>query len=265
MPIRALPAVLLLLTVLAAAPAAAGSFQVVPVYVYLQPSSPRATIKVANTGDQEVTVQLRATRWTQDELGRDRVEPTTDLVFFPRIVKIAAGQERIVRVGLDKPRPPGEESTYRLFVRELPVGQPGETTLRVAIEISLPVFLSAARPNPLPAITGAEMRQGSAVLRVRNTGNTHVLFTRIRVTGLDGGGGEVFSLEQPGWYVLPGSELAFALALPPDSCRNSRELRLTAESEEGILEKRLPVDPLQCLPPTETEKKDPSRAPPGGP
>jgi fimbrial chaperone protein len=265
MHIRVFPALLLLLAALGTAPAAAGSFQVVPVYIYLQPSSPRTTLKVANTGEQEVTVQLRATRWTQDEQGRDRLEPTTDLVFFPRIVKIGAGQERIVRVGLDKPRPPGEESAYRLFVRELPVGQPGELTLRVAIEISLPVFLNAARPNPLPAVAGAELRQGSALLRLRNTGNTHVLFKRIRVTGLGEGGREVFSLEQPGWYVLPGAERGFALSLPPDSCRDSRELRLTAESEEGILEQHLPVDPLQCLPPPEEEKKDPSRAAPDGP
>jgi P pilus assembly chaperone PapD len=262
---RALPALLPLLAALAAFPAGAGSFQVVPIYIYLQPSNPRTTITVANTGEQEVTVQLRATRWTQDELGRDLLEPTSDLVFFPRILKIASGQERIVRVGLDKPRSPGEESAYRLFVRELPVGEPGELTLRVAIEMSLPVFLSAARPSPRPAVAGAELRQGSALLRLRNTGNTHVLFKRLRVTGLDEAGGEVFSLEQPGWYVLPGAERGFALALPPDPCRGSRELRLTAESEEGLLEQRLPVDPLQCLPPPETEKQDPSRVPAGGP
>ena len=227
----------------------AGAFQVVPVYVYLEAGNPRATLTVSNTGEEELTVQLQAMRWSQDEQGRDRLEPTTDLVFFPRLVKIGVGQERIVRLGLGKAHAAEAGTAYRLFIRELPVAKPGETVLRVAIEISLPVFLSVPQPRPQAAISGAQLRQGSALLQVLNTGNTHLLLKKIRVIGRGQDDREEFVQEAMGWYVLPGIERSFAVALPQDSCQRCRSLLVSIESEEGSLERTIEVDPAQCIPP----------------
>jgi fimbrial chaperone protein len=230
-------------------PVQAGSFQVVPLYVYLEAGNPRATLTVSNTGEEELTVQLQAMRWSQDEQGRDRLEPTADLVFFPRLVKIGVGQERIVRLGLDKPRPAETETAYRLFIRELPVAKPGETVLRVAIEISLPVFVSVPKPRPQAAISSAQLRAGSALLQIRNSGNTHLLLKKIRVVGRGAEDREEFVQEGLGWYVLPGSERTFAVALPQDPCQRCSSLLVTIQSEEGSLERVIEVDPAQCLPP----------------
>jgi P pilus assembly chaperone PapD len=141
------------------------------------------------------------------------------------------------------------ETTYRLFIRELPVSKPGESVLRVAVEISLPVFLDARRPKPLPVISAAELREGSALLRVRNTGNAHVLLKKIRVVGRGQDDREEFVQEGMGWYVLPGIEKTFAVALPQDPCQRCLRLQVTVESAEGSLEQTVQVDPAQCVPP----------------
>jgi fimbrial chaperone protein len=231
----------------------AGSFQVVPFYIYLDGNDSRATLRVKNTGEEDITVQLMVTSWNQDSEGRPELEPSDDLVFFPRILKVEAGQERTVRIGLDTDPPTDVEKTYRLFIRELPVAPSGEMMLRVAVQISIPVFVSPKDPTPKPEIVGLELRQGELLLRVHNAGNAHVLVKTIRIIGYDGENAEVFTKEEPGWYVLPSIARTFSIPLDPQPCRQCRRFDLVLQTEQNVLQQSIAIDPAQCIQPAQEQ------------
>lgn len=254
--IRFAALIVLLLGVLCSS-ATAGSFQVVPFYIYLDRDNSRATLKVINTGGEHITVQLMAVSWSQDSTGRPKLESSDDLVFFPRIFTVEAGQERTVRIGLVAAPTDAVERTYRLFIRELPVAESGQIMLRVAVQISIPVFVSPKDPTPKPEIVGVELRQGKLLLRVHNAGNAHVLVKTIRITGYNGEDGEVFTQEEPGWYVLSGIEKTFTVQVDPQSCRQCRRFKVDVESEESVLEQSISIDPAQCVPPPKEESERP--------
>jgi fimbrial chaperone protein len=225
----------------------AGPFEVSPVYIQLDRSNPREVVTIHNKGQGDLTVQVMGDRWAQDAEGRDYLEPTEDLVFFPRILKVPAGEERTVRLVLQVPPTGPGERTYRLHLRELPVSKPGTSILaRVALQISLPVFVPPANAKGVPQILEAELKEGNLLLRIRNSGNIHILVKKILVTGLDQQDLEVFTREDAGWYVFPGVERLFAVEIEQRPCERCRRLKVVAEVQENRLERFVEVTAAQC-------------------
>lgn len=121
--------------------AMAGSFTVTPIKLYLSKERKTTTIRVKNNAKEKVTVQVRGVSWSQDEDGKDRFEPTKEIVFFPKIFPLEPEEERILCLGYQGEWP-GVEKTYRIFLDELPVKRPGKTGLKMALSIGIPVFIS---------------------------------------------------------------------------------------------------------------------------
>ncbi|MDI6704500.1 MAG: fimbria/pilus periplasmic chaperone [bacterium] len=247
----------------------AGSFTVIPIKVFLEEKK-TATISVTNNGEEKVNVQVRAVEWSQDEEGRDKFSPTKEIIFFPKIFAIEKGEERIVRIGYQGERPVMEK-TYRIFFRELPVKKAGETALKMALRIGMPVFITPAnkiekieiekisleevKPSEESSGQKAEGSEQEAeppppkrmvVVRVRNKGNVHVSPRKIKAMGFDESGKEVFSKEVAGWYVLSGVSKPFAIEISPQECQESRVIKVSVQTKESSLDAELELDRTMC-------------------
>ena len=152
------PALLLLMAAasLVAPPARAADFTVNPIQIFLSGQTQSAILTIQNTSTEPLRFQLNAFGWAQDAAGQMQLTPTSEVIFFPRLLTLAPNEQRIVRVGASGPPGPVER-TYRIFVEELPpstqqAAPPGQ--VRVLARMGIPIFVEAragarrAAPGP---------------------------------------------------------------------------------------------------------------------
>ena len=226
----------------------AGSFNVNPIRLEFDPSTKTATLKVTNEDAEKVTVQLEAKAWSQDVKGSDQYADTEDLIFFPKIVDIEAGNERLVRVGYTGPSVGNQEKTYRLFVQELPVSKAGEVAMKFAIRMGIPVFVQVKTPQKTPVITNAEVKNGAVLVTMGNKGNSHYVVDKIAAKGINAKGETVFSHDTGGWYVLAGQQHIFPVNIPPAECVKAASVAIEVKVDKQTLTKTIDVSPVLCQP-----------------
>ena len=208
-------------------PAAADGLKVSPIRIYFEEQQKTQTLTLHNDGDEPVTLQLEQMEWSQDAEGQDAYAPTQAIVLFPKIVTVGAHAEQLIRLGYQGPAPTNQERAYRVYLTELPVSRPGKTTLKMAMRLGLPVFISPAEGKPTLEIAGTRVSQAVAQLQVRNTGRHHAYLETIHVVGRAASGSEVFAAEASGWYVLPGSQRTFPIELPDSECARAATLQFS--------------------------------------
>ena len=210
-------------------PAAAEGLKVSPIRIYFEEQQKTQTLTLHNEGDEPVTLQFEQMEWSQDAEGRDAYAPTQAIVLFPKIVTVGAHTDQLIRLGYQGPAPTDQERAYRLYLTELPVSTPGETTLKMAMRLGLPVFISPAEGRPTLEIAGMGVSQAVAQLQVKNTGRHHAYLETIHVVGRAASGSEVFTTDASGWYVLPGSQRTFPIELPDSECARAATLQFSLE------------------------------------
>jgi fimbrial chaperone protein len=182
----------------------AGAFAVNPVRVTLSAKQPIAALTVRNVGSEATLVQLESTLWSQED-GADHLAPSNDVLATPPIFTIPAGGTQIIRVGLRRKPDAQHELTYRLILHEvLPPQQPQTAGLRVALKISMPVFVEASVATA-PALKWRAMRtsDGQIQLTARNTGTAHVQLGKIGLALAHGG--QTIATHSTTEYVLPNN------------------------------------------------------------
>jgi fimbrial chaperone protein len=211
--------------------AQASSFSVNPVRVTLSAKQPVAAITVRNSDAQQTVVQLETNAWTQVD-GKDTQVPSSDLLATPPIFTLPPGGSQIIRVGLRNARKFPGEVTYRLSLREVPPAVPSTTGLRVALLISMPIFVVPATPVA-PDIQWRATRDADGKLRITatNTGNAHVQVGKLDLLA----SGQVVGTRQVAEYVLPGSTRSWALDAPGTLAAGAK-LHISATSDSGPLQ-----------------------------
>ncbi|RLC08282.1 MAG: hypothetical protein DRI57_24310 [Deltaproteobacteria bacterium] len=237
---------LAILFMLLSFPALAGDFKIMPGKLFLDPQKKTAVFKIISNDKERLAFQLNAVRWTQDEDGRDQYEPTKEIAFFPKILTIEKGEERMIRVGCQSRELPDAEKTYRLFVRELPVSESGGANLKMTMNIGVPVFVTPAHKTQKGVIEKAEISGGELRVRVRNSGNSHFIVQKISVIGSDAAGDEVFTKNINGWYVLPGVSKTFPVELSYKECRQSRVAEIAVQTEDSEMKAKLALNETIC-------------------
>ncbi len=209
----------------------ASSFSVNPVRVTLSAKQPVAAITVRNSDKQQTVVQLEATAWSQVD-GKDVQVPSTDLLATPPIFTLPPGGSQIVRVGLRGARNLPGEVTYRLSLREVPPSQPSTMGLRVALRISMPIFVVPATPVA-PDIKWRATRDADGNVRVTatNTGNAHVQLGKLDLLA----DGNVVGSRNIAEYVLPGTARAWTLDAHGNLAAGA-ELHISATSDAGPMQ-----------------------------
>lgn len=231
----------------------AGNFKVSPIRLKLAPGAKITSLKITNNGSEKVTVEMEGRKWTQAEGGGDVYEDTDEVILFPRMMDIAPGEERVLRVGVKGVESGSVEKTYRVLVRELPVTEPGKTALKFALNLSVPLFVKPVEEVLKSEIEGVKLSGGKALVRVHNGGNVHFRVSGIKAVGRDAEGGETFAADKGGWYVLAGSTRVFPVDLPEQGCAGSSTIEVAVEADGETMTSSTGVDPAECSPPPEPD------------
>ncbi|MDP9010023.1 MAG: fimbria/pilus periplasmic chaperone [Pseudomonadota bacterium] len=211
-------AVALLISAAMVAPASASTFNISPIRAELTNSHRTEALTITNAEDSPVVVQVRVVVWSQKG-GTEQLDDTRELLATPPVLQIAANSQQIVRVALRREPDPALELTYRVIFEEVPQAAPKDFTgLRVALRLSIPVFVAPAHGSANAEVAWALrwLANGQLELAATNNGSGHLQITD-------------FEAQFPGSlmplrgvtskYVLPGSRMSWTLTPPADATK----------------------------------------------
>jgi fimbrial chaperone protein len=239
---------MLLVAVLYAPVAAASSFSVKPIQVYLTADTSTALLGITNESATVLRFQARMFAWAQSLKGDIQLAPTEDLVLFPTLLEVPPGQQRNVRIGARVPS--GDvEKVYRVLITELPPEVTSESegnVLKMLTEMSIPVFRSPVKKREGGEVVAAKLDHGKLYFAVHNTGNAHFVLNHVRVEGKDAAGKVAFRKQTEGWYVLANGQREYELPIPQKSCTKLKTLVIEATTTVNSFRTTLTVDPAAC-------------------
>lgn len=243
---RTLLAFLLLLFL--ASTAVAGDWRVIPIRMFLGPQIKNDSVRLINNGSEPLNLQAKATVWSQDAQGEDVYEETGDIIFFPRVLTVPPGEERLLRAGYKFPAI-NSEKTYRLFIEEIPSTAPGQASaVLVAVRFGLPIFIAPPSPLKSAEIDSIGISKGVFTAEISNAGNSHLLPSKILVSGKNDGGETVFTVPLKAWYILTGNKRSFSKKLTVQECRSASSLQFDFFSDSLHLTEQIPLAKSDCQP-----------------
>jgi fimbrial chaperone protein len=216
---------------LLAAPATASTFNISPIRAQLSAGHRTEALTLINADDSPVVVQVRVVSWSQKS-GAEQLEDTRELLVTPPVLQIPANGQQIVRVALRRDPDPAQELTYRVIFEEVPQAAPKDFTgLRVALHLSIPVFVAPAHGKASPQLAWESrwLANGQLEVAATNNGSGHLQITD-------------FEAQFPGSlmplrgvtskYVLPGSRMSWTLTPPADATRQGA-IPIRGHSDQG--------------------------------
>ena len=163
-----------------------GSFSVRPTRINLENTQRNAEITVTNGGSTPELLRVGAMSWEQVG-GKERYAPTDELLVVPPLLRVEAGQERIVRLALRGVLSGTHERSYRIFLTEVPSKIKSEAPgVQVALRFGIPVYVNAGSPKTTEGTAGlepsAEIDGAKRIhLQLANGGERHVVISTIRI------------------------------------------------------------------------------------
>src|SRR3954469_16041312 len=100
--------------------AIASNFTVSPTEVNLSTSATSALVTLRNASKLPLRFEVTLVSWSEDEHGTMALTPSSEVTFFPRLIELAGGASRNIRIGINAGTPRDVEQSFRLFVEELP-------------------------------------------------------------------------------------------------------------------------------------------------
>jgi len=226
----------------------ASEFSVAPVRMELGSSARTGVFTVRNEGKDRLSFQVSAMQWTQDAEGRDQYTDTADLIYFPRILSIEAGQEALVRVGVKQPLVQTEK-TYRVFIEELPGASsaptPG-TQVRVLVRFAPPIFIKPPKVEDRLAVEQLQVTGGTIRFAVHNGGNQHQLVETIRLQGQGARGDSVYSMTLADRYLLAGTTRNYTASVPREQCLAMARLVTEVKTDKSLAQRQVDVTAAMC-------------------
>jgi len=239
--------------------AAASNFTVTPTEVDLSTATTSALVTVRNGSKVPLRFEVTLVSWSEDEHGKMTLNPSADVTFFPKLIELAAGASRNVRIGINAGVARDVEQSFRLFIEELPNQSAAAAANAVALrtKVGIPVFVRPAKPTRTAVIDGISVENGKVLARVKNTGNLHISVDSISVKGTAGAGGTggagaaapTFTKEGPGWYVLPGATRIFEVPMTAAECRSTTSIAVEVIGHSKSLKGASQVSPAACAAP----------------
>jgi len=242
------PALSLLL--LAPLPALAANFVVTPTEVDLSTATTSALLTLRNASKAPLRFEVTLFTWSEDERGTMTLQPSTDVTFFPKLIELAPGASRNIRLGINAGTSRDVELSYRIFVEELPdQSAPSPNAVAIRTKVGIPVFVRPAKPERSAVIDCVSVAGGKVLTRVRNTGNLHINVDSIAVKGTSASSASTFSKEGAGWYVLPGATRIFEVPMSGAECQSTKTVAVEVFGHNKSLKGASPVSPAACVAP----------------
>jgi fimbrial chaperone protein len=228
--------------------ARASGLNISPVQVWLSPEASKSLLTLRNEGPDDARYQVSAMAWDEDSRSGMKLAPTEDIVVFPTVLELKAGETRSLRLGAVVPFGPIEK-TYRVFLEELPAPEKPQarSTVRVLTRVGIPVFLAPVKALEDVRVSPVSLAKAGASVDVQNTGNVHLRVESVRLEGFAQGGTKVFEKQAQGWYVLAGGHKRYEVEVPKDACARVRKLVVSVKTDkEQVLQEPLETPGGAC-------------------
>ena len=233
----------------------AGQFSVSPVIVAIEHGAKSGSIVIGNEDRLPLQFRIKASVWTQDSAGKDMYADTDEIIFYPKMLHLDIGEQRVVRIGM-KGHATDRERTYRLFIEEVPTAQMAEEMRKkaagasgrvsVIMRIAPAIFYAPIVPKTEARIDSIHLDKGAVHVRITNAGNVHIKLQTIKMTGKASDGRIIFNKEVAGWYLLSGVSRDFEAVISPNECRSASVIEVGAEGETLNLKRSLDVQTELC-------------------
>lgn len=204
----AIAAITSLLILVAASPAAAGSFSVSPIRVELSAKQRMGVLTVRNETDVPALVQVETLAWSQAD-GNEVHVPTRDVLATPPVFTLPPQGQQILRVALRRDADAARELSYRLVLQEVVAEAPKDFVgMRVALRLSLPVFVQPSVGSNADLLWSARRdSSGNLAIEATNHGNGHIQLSGFSVHYADNA--DATFTHSGARYVLPGSRVSW--------------------------------------------------------
>src|SRR6476646_5273928 len=145
--------------------ATASNFTVTPTEINLSTSATSALVTLRNVSKLPLRFEVTLVSWSEDEHGQMTLNPSSDVTFFPKLVELAGGASRNIRIGINAGTARDVEQTFRLFIEELPDQSAPAAANAVALrtKIGIPVFVRPAKPSRSVVVDGVSVEQGKVL------------------------------------------------------------------------------------------------------
>jgi fimbrial chaperone protein len=197
-----------------AAPALASSFNISPIRVELASGRRTEALTLKNADDAPVVVQVHVVAWSQRD-GVDQFDATRDMLVTPPVLQIPGNSEQVVRVALRGQPDRAQELAFRVVFEEVPQAAPaGFTGLRVALRLSVPIFIAPAVGKAHADLSWElhALPDGQLEVAATNHGSAHSQVTDFELLS----SGPAL-LGTTGKYVLPGGRASWVLKAQPSA------------------------------------------------
>jgi fimbrial chaperone protein len=194
--------------------AAASTLGVSPIRVELSSSVGTAVLTVRNQDNAPVVVQARPATWSQSD-DHDQLDDTHDVLVTPPLFTLPPNGQQVLRVALLRKPDPARELAYRVVLSEVPpAASPDRSELRVALRITLPVFVTPAlRAAPDLSWRHVWLPDGTLEIQAQNHGTAHLQILSFEAQS--GENAQETLREDAARYVLPDSTVHWRLAAGP--------------------------------------------------
>ena len=193
-------------------------------------------LRVGNSGDQPVRVQISPVRWFLDG-GSEREEQADGLILNPPIFTVAPQKIQFIRFGERQHEAADSEKAYRLVIEEVPdpeeVREPG---LRTVLKFSVPIFIAPSK-SVHHLSWQARLEGGALHVSALNDGNVHQRLVRLSAMAATGAVTPIFSAAV---YLLPGERRDWVV---PNQNTTNHSLNLVLTTEQGVEERFLVAAP----------------------
>ena len=213
--------------------------------VVIEMDSPRRAVAVTITNDNDVAIRLQSAGlvWLQQG-GRDRYEPTDDVMVVPAIVEVPAHSSQLFRVALRKPSTSPVERSYRVLLEDIsdvpPASDKSGTagaaiTLRFNHNLALMVApaakpIQAIRWTPCSLATSGTAAAPPATpaadqtcVRVLNAGNRRM---KVKTLTISGDGWQQTLGIKDGINLLAGADREWTLPVKAGQVNTVRSLQV---------------------------------------
>ena len=222
--------VLLLPGWVAASGASAASLQVAPVLLEVVAPGAATTVTLRNTGAKPITTQVRVFRWIQ-EGGRERLEPTEDVVASPPAIELRPAQDYVVRAVRLTKNPVAGEEAYRLFIDELPEVSQRPLTVNFVVRHAMPLFFDAPGSSAPELAWHVTQNKHGISLSAANAGDRRIRLAAIRIS--DGAGKSISFGPGLVGYALGHSAMSWTAAASRAGFPPAAKVTISGQTEEG--------------------------------
>lgn len=211
--------------------------QITPVHVYMQATSPRATVVLKNDEDTPILFQIEAVTWAQ-HVGESIYKKTSDFIITPSVITIQPKDKQMIRLGLRKPTSGMQEQAYRLIFTEVDTRktQPEGVSLRMLLRITVPVFIEPKVKNEVALWTAKKTKEGKLEIKLQNQGNVHLGINEMSVYA--NGQEKPFVRHKAPDNVLPGQHQTWTFNAVPNM---GTSVKVQIRTDRGITVEHIPL------------------------